>query len=361
MRKRLTGVGRWGVVAVCGAMGLAQAQTAPPKNTGRLLVLSKRAHTLAIVNPRTLQVEAKIPVGDDPHEVIASADGRTAWVSNYGFGAFHTLAVADLAAWRALPAVELGPLGGAHGLAVSQGKVWFTTELAKAVGRYDPVTKKVDLVIGDGQDRTHMVWVTPDGQQVIATNVNSGTVSFLEQVDRVAPPGPPPSLGAPAGGAPPAPTRPMKDWEQTLVRVGRGSEGFDVSPDGRLVWVGNAGDGTVSIIDRASRQLLETLPLNVNGVNRLKFTPDGKFVLLSGVRGEEPLWVVDADSHQVVKKLRVGKGSAGILMEPGGRRAFVACSPDNFVAVIDLTSMAVVGRIDAGAEPDGMAWAASGR
>ena len=61
-----------------------------------LLVLSKHDHTLAVVNPTTLQVTSRVPVGNDPHEVIASVDGTRAYVSNYGFGAFHTLAVVDL-------------------------------------------------------------------------------------------------------------------------------------------------------------------------------------------------------------------------------------------------------------------------
>lgn len=47
----------------------ACAQTAPPKPTPKvsLLVLSKQDHTLAIVDPATLGVVARIPVGDDPH------------------------------------------------------------------------------------------------------------------------------------------------------------------------------------------------------------------------------------------------------------------------------------------------------
>jgi YVTN family beta-propeller protein len=52
-----------------------------------LLVLSKSDHTLAIVDPSSLQVIAKVPVGNDPHEVIAFTDGTTAYVSNYGYGA----------------------------------------------------------------------------------------------------------------------------------------------------------------------------------------------------------------------------------------------------------------------------------
>jgi DNA-binding beta-propeller fold protein YncE len=52
------------------------AQSTPSRS---LLALSKRNHTLAIVDPKTLQVIARAPVGPDPHEVIASSDGKTAY------------------------------------------------------------------------------------------------------------------------------------------------------------------------------------------------------------------------------------------------------------------------------------------
>jgi DNA-binding beta-propeller fold protein YncE len=67
----------------------ATAQSTPRAS---LLALSKQDHTLSIIDPADMHVVARVPVGDDPHEVIASADGKTAYVSNYGFGAFHTLA-----------------------------------------------------------------------------------------------------------------------------------------------------------------------------------------------------------------------------------------------------------------------------
>jgi YVTN family beta-propeller protein len=44
-------------------------------------------------------------------------------------------------------------------------------------------------------------------------------------------------------------------------------------------------------------------------------------------------------------------------MQPDGSRAFVSCSPDDYVAVIDLRSLNVVGKIETGHEPDGLAWA----
>ncbi len=138
----------------------------PAQSAGsRLLVLSKRAHTLSIVDPVTLKVVGSAPVGDDPHEVIASADGRTAYVSNYGFGAFHTLAVIDLASATAQQPIDLGALTGPHGLDFVDGAVWFTAEGAKAVGRYTPATGRIDLILGTGQNRTHMIHVLPGGEQ----------------------------------------------------------------------------------------------------------------------------------------------------------------------------------------------------
>jgi YVTN family beta-propeller protein len=340
--------------------GAVRAQSTP---RSALLVLSKRAHTLAIVDPVSLKVVARMPVGADPHEVIAAEDGTTAYVSNYGFGSLHTLAVLDLVGQRALAPVELGPLSGPHGLAARGGKIWFTAEGAKVAGRYDPATKKVDWVMGTGQDRTHMIAVSEDMKEVVTTNVSSGTVSFLEQVTRrMGPPpggpgGPGGSGGPPnAGPGGPPPMGDRTDWEQTVVKVGNGSEGFDLSPDGREMWVGNAQDGTVSVLDYAKKEVIATLPLEVRGVNRLKFTKDGRLVLISTLGGPDVV-VVDATTHGVVKRIPTGHGAAGIEMEPSGARAFVACTPDDYVAVIDLKTLTVVGKIDAGAEPDGMAWA----
>ena len=175
MRRRLF----W-ALAVSAAMliGSATAQTTPKT---ALLALSKQDHTLAIVDPADLHVVARIPVGDDPHEVVASADGTTAYVSNYGSGAFHTLAVIDLVGQKQLPFIDLGALRGPHGLDFVNGKVWFTAEAAKAIGSYDPAAGKINWIMGTGQDRTHMLYVFPDTKRILTTNVNSATVTILDR------------------------------------------------------------------------------------------------------------------------------------------------------------------------------------
>jgi YVTN family beta-propeller protein len=336
-------------------VGVIQAEDTP---ANALLILAKRDSVLQIVDPSNLRVIARVPVGNDPHEVIASTDGKTAYVSNYGSGAYNTLAVVDLVAQKALPSIDLGALRGPHGLTFVGGKAWFTAERAKAIGSYDPQSKSVDWILGTGQNRTHMIFVSPDMKLIITTNVSSGTVSIIEKtIGGRGPGGPPP--GAPPAG-PRGPGGPMGapggDWNETVVRVGSGSEGFDVFPDGKEIWVANAGDGTVSIIDVASKQVSQTLAADVPGANRLKFTLDGKLALISSLRGSD-VTVIDTATRKTIKRITVGHGAAGIVMQPDGTRAFVACSPDGYVAVIDLHSLEVAGRIEAGHEPDGLAWA----
>ncbi len=338
------------------------AQTTPRQS---LLVLSKHNHTLAIVDPTTLKVIATAPVGVDPHEVIASADGKTAYVSIYGGGAYHVLSVIDLVAQKALPDIDLGALNGPHGLTFVGGKLWFTAEGAKAIGRLDPATNKIDWIMGTGQNRTHMIYVTADQKQIYTTNVSSASVSIIEKIT-LPPMGPPPGMqggpgGPPPGGPPPGGpggpgSQPRTDWNQTVIPVGKGDEGFDVSPDGYELWTADAQDGTISVIDIAAKKAVATIPAKVFGANRLKFTPDGKHVLITSLRDGD-LVIYDAASRKEFKRVKIGHGAAGILMQPDGSRAFLSCGPDNYVAVLDLKTFEVTDHIDAGGEPDGLAWA----
>lgn len=322
------------LVSWVGACAL-YAQASPDS---ALLILAKEDNTLLIVDPASLKITAKLPVGPDPHEVIASSDGTTAYISNYGGGRYNTLTVVDLVAKKVLPVIDLGALRGPHGLAFVGGRVWFTAEAAKAIGSYDPATKKIGWIMGTGQDRTHMIYVFLDLNQIVTTNVSSASVSILEKM---------------GGGAATEPSN--GEWNETVVPVGRGSEGFDVSPDGKEIWVANADDGTVSIIDVATKKVVDTLAANVKGANRLKFTLDGKLAFISSLRKPD-IAVFDRVTRKEVKRIKVGSGAAGILMQPDGSRVYVACSPDGYVAVIDLHSLEVAGRVEAGQDPDGLAW-----
>jgi YVTN family beta-propeller protein len=318
---------------------LAQAT---PKRA--LLALSKANHTLSVVDPGTLKVIASIPVGEDPHEVVASADGKTAYVCIYGGGSLHEINAIDLVGQKPLKDIDTRPLFGPHDITFVDNKVWFTAEGSKAVGRYDPVTDKLDWSMGTGQDRTHMIHVTPGGKKIYTTNVASGTVSILTD-----------TLFAPGRNAPPG-AKPREVWVQTVVPTAPGSEGFDISPDGKELWTASSEDGTISILNLHSKKRISVIDAKVEGANRLKFTPDGTQVFISSLR-TGVLTVYNAGSRQEVKRLDTGHGAAGILMDPVDSRAFVACSADNSIAIVDLATLQIVGHLDVGDNPDGLAWA----
>ena len=299
--------------------------------SAQLLVLNKEG-TVAVVNPATQKILGKGPTGDGPHEVVSTTDGKLAVASNYGTAQApgHTLSVIDIATYKEIHRVDLTPETRPHGLFAAEGKVYFTCEGTKTVGRYDPATNRIDWLLGTGQDGTHMVAVSRDGNMIFTSNIGSGSISLFERT----------------GNA---------DWHQSVVKVGRGSEGFDVSPDGKELWAANAGDGTVSIVDIQGRRVSQTFPVDSKRSNRLKFTPDGKRVLISDLTTGN-LLVIDVPSRKEVKRIKVGSGIAGILVSPDGSKAYAAATPDNYIGVVDLKTLAMTGKIATGNGPDGMDW-----
>ncbi|MGI8741535.1 MAG: cytochrome D1 domain-containing protein [Bryobacteraceae bacterium] len=298
-----------------------------------LLVLNKSEGMLAIVDPSSNKVIARVATGEAPHEVTVSSDGKLAFASNYGTtNPGNTISVIDLATQKELRRVNLGPLGRPHGLFFSSGKLFFTSEICKLVGRYDPATDLIDWLLGTGQNSTHMVLVSKDGNTILTANIGSDNISVIDRASGQA------------------------GWNETAVPVGKGPEAIDLSPDGKQVWTAHSRDGGVSIIDIASKKVVQTLNLNTKRSNRLKFTPDGKMVLISDLTAGE-LVVLDAVGRKEVKRIPLGRGPEGILIVPDGSRAYVSVSGDNNVAIVDLKTLQVTGRINAGIGSDGLAWA----
>jgi YVTN family beta-propeller protein len=340
--------------AITGGCLLALALTVSPTlvygASAVLLVLDQQDRSLVVVDPNNLKVIARVKAGEDPHEVVASADGRYAYISNYGSLAIpqHTLSVVDLSTNKPLAPIDLGAISSPHGLCLVDGRVYFTAEGSKLIGRYDPAAGRIDMLIGLGQDRTHMLIVDQDGSRIFTSNVTSNTISVLQKTNKTDANQWMESILFNNGD--------ISGWSQVAIPVGRGPEGFDIAPDGKELWVANTHDGTVSIIDIATLKVSQVVDVHMKSANRLKFTPDGHQVLISDL-GNGDLVVVDVASRQELKRISLGHGAGGILMAPDGLRAYVAVSRDDYVAVVDLKTLTVAGRIATGQWPDGMSWA----
>jgi YVTN family beta-propeller protein len=319
----------------------------PPAPQRSLLAISKADHKLVVVDLATLAIVNRFDVGADPHEVVATPDGKSAYVSNMDNTSGHEIDVIDLVGQRALPAIDTDPFRGPHGLAFLDGKLWFTAQGSKVIARYDPKSGRIDWVMGTGQDWTHMLAITPDGHRLYATNVASGTVSIFDY--KLVPP------SSFAFGFVPPGRSPTLEWVQTLIATGPGAEGFDVSPNGAELWTASPVTGQLFIVDTAIR-IVTAYPAELFGANRLRFTRDGRRAFVSSIRSGD-VFVLDADTRKLVKRMNFCHSATGIAMDPDGTRAFVACSSDSYLAVIDLASLEVTGRVDVGGKPDGLSFA----
>jgi YVTN family beta-propeller protein len=321
-------------------LALGGAPSAEETPSPALLVVNKghrgstRPSELAIVDPGSGRVVARVPTGIESHEVAVSPDGKLAVVTNTGpySDPGHTLSVIDLKAQKEAHRVEFGPLPNPHGIAWNGGRFTFTAEGARLIARYDPAKDAVDWMMGIGQNSIHMLVFSPDGQKIFTANRGSASVAVVS----------PSAEGGPRGRGP------------ASVPVGQGPEGIDITPDGVQVWVGCR--GAISVLDAAGDRVVGTIELGSGGINRIKITPDGKRALAT--QGGGPLTVLDVASRKEIKRIDTGGGGSSILIVPDGSRAYIGMTGEDKVAVVDLGTLEVVSTLQTGDGPDGMAWVA---
>ena len=295
-----------------------------------LLVLNKSDATLAFVDPAKMEVVAKIATGNGPHEVVVTGDGKTAVVANYGTGPEPgtTLSIVDVAAHSERKRLKL-PVLRPHGLCAVGPRVWFTAEGSRVVGTV--VNDAVEAIYGTGAEVSHMVVTTADEKKVYTANIGSDSVTVID-----------------LNNAPRA-------VRLKQIPAVKGPEGIDRF--GNEVWAASRTvNGGIAVIDVASDAVTQTIPTTTKSINRVKFTVDGKRVLVSDPPANEVL-VYDAAKRELISRIATPEGPSGIVIVPDGKRAFVACAGAGKVVAIDLDTLAVTGSVATGNVPDGMAWA----
>lgn len=290
---------------------------------------------IALVHLESGKVIKTIPVGNEPHEVAVSDDGKYALVTNTGSykDPSNTLSLIDVTAQEELERINLGPLWNPHGVIYSRGLFYFTAEGSRAIGAYNPEKRKLVWLNGTGQDQTHMLEATKDGKFLISVNRGSGTVSVFELK------GTDPLLA----GA----------WKETFVNVGRAPEGIALSHDEKKVFVGCAGQ--VAIVDLNSKTKVDSISTGELRAARVKLTLDGKYVL--GTDGRQGLlFFIDVVTRQVTNTVKLGVGAEAIFIEPDGKHVLIGVTNEGNVAEVDVDKKEVVRRLTGFKGPDGMCW-----
>jgi len=147
------------------------------------------------------------------------------------------------------------------------------------------------------------------------------------------------------------------------IPTGAYPHGLRLSPDGTELYVANVLDGSVSVIDVAALAEVARIPVGEAPV-QVGFIPDGSRVYVS-LRDENAVAVIDTAARAAIDKIAVGRGPIQVYATPDGREVYVANegtreNPDDTVSVIDVASGRVAAAIttDRGAHgvvarPDG--------
>jgi YVTN family beta-propeller protein len=309
----------------------AAGQTRPPV----LLIALKAESSLAIFDPVSGKVVGRVPTGEVPHMVAASADGKLAFATAQKGDA---ISVIDMVARKEVRRVKIGPGSRPHGIYVAAGKVYFTEDGYKIIGCYNPASDQIEWLLGIGRDvQDQMLVVSKDANKIFTANNASDSITALERV-----------LDPP-------------DWRITMIPVAKGPQviGIDISPDSKEVWTAHQGDNGISIIDVATLKVTQTLPVKMVDAHRVKFTPDGKRVLITDRRGNE-LVVLDAAARKEIKRVKLDTIPTEIQVVPDGSRAYVSSASGdnatNIVSIVDLKTLQVTGQFSPGTHPEGMAW-----
>jgi YVTN family beta-propeller protein len=317
---------------------LIGAVLADAPGRGLLLVANKGDQSLGIIDVAAgKQVATVAEGGKTGHEVVASPDGRTAYVPIYGDSGVgkpgtdgDRMVVIDIRSRKVTATVDFG-----HGVrphlpvfGPKNGMLYVTTELDKSVTIIDPKTLKIVGQIPTGQPESHMLVISHDGRRGYTANVGPGTVSVLDM-----------------------------EAKKTLavIPISGETQRISISPDDKWVFTSDQKEPRLAVIDTATDKVTAWVPLPGAGYGTAS-TPDGKWLLVD-VPSKNQVAIVDLTAMKVVKSLDVPKAPQAVVVRPDGKEAYASCDSSHKIAVIDIANWTVKGTIDAGAGADGLAWA----
>ena len=310
----------------------------PSASRGVLLVANKGDQSLGIIDPESgKQVATVAEGGTTGHEVIASPDGRLAYVPIYGNSGVgkpgtdgSNMIVVDIASRKVVGNLNFGrgvrphcPMFGPK-----DGLLYVSTELENAITAIDPHALKVVGSIPTGKPESHMFAITHDGHYAYTTNVGSGTVSVLDLEAR-----------------------------KTLdvIAVSSSVQRISLSVDDLLAFTSDQSKPQLAVIDTRTRKIKAWIPIPGTGYGTAP-TPDGNWLVIA-MPTVKQVGVLNLRTMKLEHTIDVPAAPQEVLVRPDGAVAYVSCDASHKVAEIRTSDWTVSRLIDAGPGADGLAWA----
>jgi YVTN family beta-propeller protein len=319
-------------------LGVSQSQTASPSSSASklrnlLLVVNQGDQSMSIVDPEAGVQITKLKTNEvRAHEVAASPDGRLAYLPIYGNSGVgkpgtdgSAVEIVDLDKQAIVGQIEVGAVRPHWVKFGPDGMLYVSAELDKAVDVLDPRQQKKVGSIPTGQPESHMVVMSHDGSRAYTANVDAGTVSVLDVQAR----------------------KTIK-----VIHVADVIQRISMSQDGKWVFTADQKRPRLAVIDTTTNEVSNWIDLPAAGYGTAP-TLDGKLLLVT-LQTANQVAVVDLSTMKVIRSVPVGADPVQILVRPAV--AYVSCTGDGKVAVLNLETWKVDKLIETGPGADGLAW-----
>ncbi len=305
------------------ATGLGAAERAD------LLVVEKKNNSVGFYSSYGHRLGGVL-VGETPHEVSVSRDGRFAYVSDNGVlwmdydgPGGNTVSIIDLATRRRAGILPLGKFHRPHGISQdpNSGRALVTSENPDRVVLVDLDARAVIKDFDTGGADPHMVTFGKDGLWGYVSNTASSTLGAVHVVT----------------------------GELHLIKVGKGPQGSLLSRDGSKLWVTCRDEGRIDIVDTASRTVVGSITTG-EGVNRVVATPD-ETLLVYSLQFGEAVGIADVAAETEVARIPLGGPPLSISLSRDGHYAFAGVQDKDQIWIVSVPDRKAVQVIDT---PPGM-------
>ena len=319
------------------------AAAGPASAAEGTLVVANRAGSVSLFDLATGTEVARLPIGPViPHEVEVSPDGRTILTSEYGPNnqPGRRLVVIDLLDARVTGRVDLGPDSRPHDMRFlpDSRRAVVTMQASDHIALVDTESLEVIRTFPTGGREGHMVQLSTDGATAYVTSRGAeGTLSVLDLAD---------------------------DGPPVVLPTGAGAEGITVTAEGAQIWVANRRAESISVIDAASREVIDTL--DVPFASRMAASAAGVVAVVNGLTGEQTdgrLRLYEAGTRRLLHDLEVpgehpNERGRGIGFDATGDTLFLSTQEADAILVYDMADPTAAPQLlTAGHDqPDGVAW-----
>ncbi|MYF91912.1 MAG: T9SS type A sorting domain-containing protein [Gemmatimonadetes bacterium] len=275
---------------------------------------------IGVVDTGTRRELARIPVGDEPIQMILAGDQL--FVSNLSS---NDLRIIDTATFQIQAHIETAVQPLDLALAPDGKTLYATNSGTNALTIVDVESGQAHTVeIADTSEGLYGIAATAD--KIFTTDIAGSQVLVLSPQGRVT-------------GRIPVPPKPRS---------------LALAPDGKTLYVTSMDTGRLTAIDADDATVVRTIDLDVSGTFAIAPSPDGRKLYLTAY-SEGALLVVDVASGILRKRLAIGRNPRAIAFSPDGTQAYVTSSFSNEIHIVDAVRDSVVGHYATGQNPRGIA------